>query len=376
MILKTYPVKLETANYEIVIGRDLLADNTAQLLTKKTNNKKVLIVTDLFFAPTRAKKLQTALSDHGYEVCVHAMPAGKHNKTINEAIKIYEILENKGFSRDSTLIALGGGVVGDLSGFVASTYYRGMNFVTVPTTMMAMIDSSIGGKVAINFRKTINAIGNYYHPLLNIIDFDFLPALQQRDLLSGLAEVIKCAVIADHGLFSYLNKYASKILERNENELLHAMSRAIEIKLDHVAHDVREAGKRLKLNYGHTMGHAIEASTDVIQEVYRHGEGVALGMIGAAFIAYKHLGQSPDILKQHEAILLRYNLPITVEAQELGFTARQLKSDCLENIYKDKKKHNGKLRFILPKALGDCGVYSDVADSLVKEAFDYLIKGD
>jgi len=273
------------------------------------------------------------------------------------------------------LIALGGGVVGDLAGFVASTYFRGMNFVTVPTTMMAMVDSSIGGKVAINFRKTINAIGNYYHPLVNIIDLDLIKFLPARDLNSGLAEVIKCAVIADRDLFDYMENNADKIKALSEEELLHVMGRAIEVKLAHVQDDVRESGKRLKLNYGHTLGHAIEASTDILDEVYRHGEGVAMGMVGAAFIAKEYFAHNDEILKKHQEILRRYNLPVCVEASKINFDPLQLVQDCLENVSKDKKKQGGQLRFILPQAIGDCQVYNDVNDKLVEEAFRYLIKG-
>jgi 3-dehydroquinate synthase len=237
-----------------------------------------------------------------------------------------------------------------------------------------MIDSSIGGKVAINFRKTINAIGNYYHPMLNVIDLDFMDSLSDRDFKSGLAEIIKCAFISDNNLLSYMIDNSDRILKRNQDDLLFIMSRAIEIKLDYVSGDVREQGKRLKLNYGHTLGHSIEVSTDVLGEVYRHGEGVALGMVGAAFLANRHFNRGDDILEAHEKILEKYGLPIRVNAAEINFDRDSLIKECLVNVYKDKKKKNSQLRFVLPNSIGDCGVYSDVDQSLMVEAFNYIIR--
>ena len=153
------------------------------------------------------------------------------------------------------------------------------------------------------------------------------------------------------------------------------MSRAIEIKLEHVSGDVQEQGKRLKLNYGHTLGHAIEISTSMLGEVYRHGEGVALGMVGAAYIACKHFGLDKQILKFHEDILRLYGLPVCVDAPGIGFDRLTLIEDCMANVNKDKKRKDGKLRFILPRQIGNCEVCSDISDSLVKDAFQYVIGG-
>ncbi|MCF7907805.1 MAG: 3-dehydroquinate synthase [Candidatus Omnitrophica bacterium] len=370
---KIYNVELNQDKYDIVIGKGLLETAVLEALEKRTKNKNVVFVFDVFFQD-RSNAFIDFLSKAGYKVYPYYMVAGKHNKTISEAIKIYEILEANSLSRDSTIVALGGGVLGDLAGFVASTYHRGMKLINIPTTLTAMIDSSIGGKVAINFRKTINAIGNYYHPIANVIDFKFISTLPQRDFKAGLAEIIKCAIINDKELFDYLKSNSQKILDRDEDSLFNIMCRAIEIKLVHVSGDVKEKNERLKLNYGHTLGHSIEISTDVLEEIYRHGEGVSLGMVAAAFLARKYFGQGQDILDAHEEILNQYGLPTRVHAKDIGFEYKSLIEECMRNVHKDKKKKDNKLRFILPDEIGKCQVYDRVADDAIREAFVYLIK--
>lgn len=373
-LCRKYKAEFEGHQYNICIGENIIIDNLIETLDKKTRNKNVLLVFDSFFKDKICAKVQVFLSRAGYKVYTYPMVAGKHNKTISEAIKIYELLEANELSRDSTIIALGGGVIGDLAGFVASTYHRGINFIIIPTTLTGMIDSSIGGKVAINFRKTINAIGNYYHPLLNVVDFGFIKSLPQRDFKAGLAEIIKCAIINDKELFDYLEVNSKGILDRDEESLFHVMCRAIEIKLKHVSGDVREQNKRLKLNYGHTLGHSIETSTDILQEVYRHGEGVSLGMVGAALLAEEYFQMKNTVLEAHERILTQYGLPIKVKAKEISFERKVLIEDCMLNIHKDKKKKEGRLRFILSNEIGRCEVCNDVSDNMIRKAFDYLIK--
>ena len=198
-------VNFDENQYEIYIKRGVIND-LGRLLNEKTNNKSVIIIADNFFKDSIVETINTALTDLGYKVTLYLMDAGKQNKNFNEVLKIYSIMEEKNLARDSTLIAVGGGVIGDLAGFVASTWYRGMNLVHIPTTLMAMEDSSVGGKVAINFRETINAIGNYYHPLFILMDIDLVNSLSKRDYASGLAEVIKCALIADKDFYNYLLK--------------------------------------------------------------------------------------------------------------------------------------------------------------------------
>jgi len=372
-VYRKHAVTLDKSHYEILIGRNIIAC-VGKFLAEKVNDKRVMIVIDEFFSQEVLDSLLRDLSGVGFAVYVYNFKAGKQHKNLNETINIYEILESNGFARDSTLVAIGGGVIGDLAGFAASTYLRGMNFIHVPTTLTAMIDSSIGGKVAINFKRTVNAIGNYYHPILNVIDLQFIDSLSDRDFRAGLAEIIKSAIICDKKLFATLNSNEVSILNREESILLEIIYRAIEIKLDHVRNDVREQNLRLKLNYGHTLGHSVETSTGIYEEVYRHGEGVSLGMVGAANIAKNFLNCESSVLHEHEEILQKYGLPTKIESGKIGFERTALLNECLKNVWKDKKRMDNKLRFILPLSIGRCEVYTDIPDELIKEAFDCLIR--
>jgi len=371
---KTISVNFDNNPYEIHINRGVI-NNLGRLLDEKTNNKSVIIIADSFFKDSIVESINTALTDLGYKVTLHLMDAGKQNKNFNEALKIYSIMEDKNLARDSTLIAVGGGVIGDLAGFVASTWYRGMNLVHIPTTLMAMVDSSVGGKVAINFRETINAIGNYYHPLFILMDIDLVDSLSERDYVSGLAEVIKCALIADNDFYNYLENNVEAILNRKESDVIYLMTKTIRIKIDHVNGDVREGGKRLLLNYGHTLGHSIEISTEKDgKEQYRHGEGVAIGIMAASYIATEYLSVSTDIQNSIESLLIRYGLPTYVNSNSLGFEKDFLINQCIKNVTKDKKRIGDKLRLILLSEIGKSDVYLESPFENVKQAFKRVIK--
>jgi len=372
-IYKKYNVNLSGNKYDILLGNHILS-SIVDFVNRYPGDKKILIVVDDVFNDSVMSPLVDDLNKNDFTVHVYNFKAGKNHKNINETLALYEILEINNYARDSIMIAVGGGVIGDLSGFVASTYFRGMNFIQVPTTLTGMIDSSIGGKVAINFRKTINAIGNYYHPILNVIDLQFISTLPQRDFKAGLSEIIKCSVINDKDLFYYLVDKSHSILSHDLESMLHVFYRAIEIKLFHVHNDIEEAGKRLKLNYGHTLGHAVEVSTGVFEEIYRHGEGVSIGMMGAAYIAKIYFNQNNDIIDAHKSVLIKYDLPTYVNASEIGFQRDVMIRECLKNIFKDKKRKGNRLRFILPISIGRSVVVDDVSDEMIKQAFEYLIR--
>ncbi|MPL78163.1 3-dehydroquinate synthase [bioreactor metagenome] len=373
-IFKTINTELGETSYPIILGRGII-DNIANYIKEFTNNTKVVIVTDSFFQRTLAKKVYDSCSRAEYEVFLISMNAGKGNKNIHEVLKIFGLMEENNIARDSTLIAIGGGVIGDLVGFVASTWLRGMNLVHIPTTLMAMVDSSVGGKVAINFRKTINAIGNYYHPRLNLIDIDLVDSLSDRDFYSGLAEVIKCAIINDKLLFNYLIDNHELIVKKSSEHLVHCISRSLEIKIEHVKGDVRESGKRLLLNYGHTLGHSIEISTEInSDEYYRHGEGVSIGIMAVAYIAEKYFNLTNELYKSFEKIFLMYNLPVYVNSLEVGYEREYVITECIKNVHKDKKRLNNNLRLILTSEIGNARVYDDVPISLINEAFNHIIK--
>ncbi|MGB5920012.1 3-dehydroquinate synthase [Arcobacter sp.] len=372
--METINVKIDDTKYPILIGENLSLE-IINILKKQTKNSKIMIVCDAFFQETIGKKLEEILTENEYEIFPYYMQAGKGNKNINEVLKIYGILEEYNLARDSILIAIGGGVIGDLAGFIASTWLRGMKLIHIPTTLMSMVDSSIGGKVAINFRKTINAIGNYYHPVANIMDLSIIKTLSSRDYFSGLAEVIKCAIINDATFFKYLEDNVDTILSKDNKTMIDYIIKTINIKINHVNGDLREGNKRLLLNYGHTLGHAIEISTEKNhQEQLRHGEGVSIGIIAVAYIAQKYLNLEQNLLTQYETILKNYNLPIYISSSELGFSKTVLLNKCFENVKKDKKRLNNNIRLILSDKIGSAKVYEDVPFSLIKEAFEYVIK--
>lgn len=369
---KIINVNFDNNPYEIHLRRGVI-NSIAELLKQKTKNNKVIIVADSFFETTIVSKISQLLEKENFTVYTHLMDAGKGNKNINEVLKIYSILEENDLARDSTLIAVGGGVVGDLAGFVASTWYRGMKLIHIPTTLMAMVDSSVGGKVAINFRQTINAIGNYYHPIFTLMDLDLIDSLPQRDYISGIAEVIKCAIISDKKFFNYLEKNVNDILKKEK--VLYLISKAIQIKIDHVNGDVKEGNKRLLLNYGHTLGHAIEISTEKNhQEQYRHGEGVSIGIAAVASIATKYLNLDLEIEKSIIELCNSYGLPTYVDSKALGFEREILLRKCKKNVNKDKKRINNKLRLLLADEIGKTSIYSEVPFEFIENAFDYIIR--
>ncbi len=372
--LESIYVDIPGSEYDVHLGRGL-KKNIVKYLVETTNDRKLLIVTDQLFSDKYATELQEAFKTKDFSVHIYIMEGGKISKSFSEVLKIYGVLEINGFARDSTVIALGGGVIGDLAGFVASTWYRGMYLLHIPTTLMGMVDSSIGGKVAINYRQTINAVGNYYHPIANFMDIDFVDSLSERDYFSGLAEVIKCSIIADVDLFDYLITNKTQILDRNTSSVTFCIRRAIEIKVDHVKNDVKEGGKRLLLNYGHTLGHAIEMATQTSKgETFRHGEGVSLGIVAILSISQSHLGLSAKNADTVRALLESYKLPIMFSASEYGFDKLELINLCMELVCKDKKRKDNDLRFILTKELGHAQVCTGISKQQIKTAFEMVIK--
>jgi len=372
--LEVIEVDIIGGKYKVYIGKNLIKD-VIQCVENQTKNKNILIVTDEFFLEGYAGDVASSFENSGFSVYLYVMKGGKNSKTFNELLKIYGILEVNDFARDSTLIACGGGVIGDLAGFVASTWYRGMNLIHVPTTLMGMVDSSIGGKVAINFRQTINAVGNYYHPVANFMDTNFIDSLSERDYVSGIAEVIKCSLIADTDLMNYLISHRDNILKRDLPYLTFCIKRAIEIKVDHVKNDVREGGKRLLLNYGHTIGHAIEMATHKNErELFRHGEGVSLGISAALSISQSQLNLSNEVVGVAKSLLKSFRLPVEFSASSCGYDCSNLIDQCMELVLKDKKRKDNSLRFILVDELGHAKVYDDISEQQIKKALKTVIK--
>lgn len=359
--------------YDVWIQNDL-QDQTVEFLSGNTQNHKILIVTDAFFQDDYANELKTKLDDAGFITELYAMQGGKISKSFNEVLKLYGLLESNDYARDSTIIALGGGVVGDLAGFVASTWYRGMNLIQMPTTLMGMVDSSVGGKVAINFRDTINAIGNYYHPIANFMDINFIKTLPDRDYISGLAEVVKCGLIADKELLTFLDKNAESLIKKDTDTLVHCIKRALEIKVAHVKGDVKEGGKRLLLNYGHTIGHAIEMATQTDKhEVLRHGEGVSIGIAAVLELGEHYLGFPREQSEYARNILEKLKLPVSLVSSELGYEKPGLINKIFKLMHKDKKRKANKIRFVLLNELGSANTYSGIEDNIIMKACERVV---
>ena len=303
--------KVNQFSYPVIIGTNILKKLPKEI-AKITKSKKVLIVIDNYLSKKYLKLIEETLRKNNYKTNFFKIIAGKKCKDYKNLLKIVDFLEKNKFSKDSTMIVLGGGTLGDLGGFAASVFYRGMNLISIPTTLTAQIDSSIGGKVAVNFNNNINAMGNYYHPKLILCDYNFIKTLPKRDFVAGLSEVIKSVLITSRDQTQYMERNYKKILKRDKSTILNMIKRIIKIKINLVKRDEREKNVRMFLNYGHTIGQAIESSQNLKLEHYRHGEAVALGMLCVAYIAEKYF-KSQNLYKQHLMIFKKYKLPLFIK---------------------------------------------------------------
>jgi 3-dehydroquinate synthase len=321
-----------------MIGSGLLANR--DLVGSQIAGHDLMIVTNTTVALLYLAALRAALSDRNVAECI--LPDGEQHKTLQTAGWVFDALVGRKLNRDATVLALGGGVVGDIAGFVAACYQRGIGYVQIPTTLLAQVDSSVGGKTGVNHSGGKNLIGAFYQPRAVLADTDTLATLPDRELRAGLAEVIKYGCVWDPLLFDWLDLNMGKLLARDADALTYAIARSCEIKATVVGHDEREQSLRAILNFGHTFGHAIEAAT--AYETYLHGEAVALGMLMAADLSCR-LGLIDAPVKQRvQALLARAGLP--TEAPKIG-AAR-----ALELMRMDKKVLAGTVRLVLLEKLG------------------------
>jgi 3-dehydroquinate synthase len=326
-------------SYPIYIGAGLLAQ--AELLTKHIRSKQVLIVTNETIAPLYLAKLQMVLA--GYQVETVILPDGEQYKTLQYLEKVFDQLLAKKFSRNSTLIALGGGVIGDMGGFAAACYQRGIAFIQIPTTLLAQVDSSVGGKTGVNHPLGKNMIGAFYQPQCVIADADVLDTLDDRQLSAGLAEVIKYGLIRDPAFLQWLEANMPKLLARDKEALAYAIERSCINKAEVVGEDEFESGVRATLNLGHTFGHAIETGSGYGH--YLHGEAVAIGTCFAADLS-RRLGWLNDAdVKRIIAVFKAAKLPVTPPKE---MTTEQY----VDLMAVDKKNVDGKIRVILLEAVG------------------------
>lgn len=349
-VLKELEVALEARSYQIKIGTGLL-EQCGEKIAPLVKGRQAAVVTDSNVGPLYSAIVQKSLEQQGFAVTVVTIPAGESSKSWQQAEQILTVLLEHRFHRDGCVIALGGGVVGDLAGFVASVYQRGIAFVQIPTSLLAQVDSSVGGKVAVNHALGKNMIGAFYQPRLVLIDLDTLQTLEQRHWQNGLAEVVKYGVIYDAEFFRYLQQHTAAILQRDLQAAAEIIANCCRLKAEVVALDEREGGVRAKLNYGHTIGHGLELAGHY--QGYLHGEAVAVGMVLAARYAVQKGMCGAEVETEVAALLQQFMLPTKADAA-LALT------EVMDSMMLDKKVQDGKLVFILPEALGRVKIIKDV----------------
>jgi 3-dehydroquinate synthase len=347
MNMQTLNVSLADRSYPIHIGKNLLSN--AQLILPYLKRKHVAIVTNTTVAPLYLDVLRQSLQAEGVTVIAIILPDGEAYKNTETLNKIYDALLENRCERSTTLIALGGGVIGDLTGYAAATYLRGVPFIQIPTTLLSQVDSSVGGKTGINHPIGKNMIGAFYQPQLVLADIGTLQTLPPREFSAGVAEVIKYGLIRDADFFDWLETNIEKLMSLNEAVLSYAIYRSCQNKAEVVARDEHENGERALLNLGHTFGHAIENAMGY--GVWLHGEAVAAGTIMAADLSQR-MGWlvAADVVRV-KALLLKANLP--TDAPKLGVER------YLNLMQLDKKVADGKIRLILQKSIGSAVITSD-----------------
>ncbi len=337
--MRTLTVELGDRRYPIYIGQQLL--DQPDCLTRHIDSRQVMIVTNETVAPLYLDKVRQALGDR--QVATVVLPDGEAYKTMDSAMQVFDELLRLRFSRSAHLVALGGGVIGDLTGFAAACYQRGVPFIQIPTTLLAQVDSSVGGKTAVNHPRGKNMIGAFYQPKCVIADMTTLNTLADRELSAGLAEVVKYGLIRDPEFLLWLEANMEALRARDPDALATAVERSCRNKAEVVAADERESGERATLNLGHTFGHAVE--TGLGYGAVLHGEAVAIGMCQAADLS-RRMGWLTDVdLERVVQLLVRAGLPVTPPPA--------LDTDAfLEHMAVDKKNVEGQLRLILLEQLG------------------------
>lgn len=340
-IMKDIFVDLGKDSYSIIIDRGILSQ-VGTLISKVISPRKAIIITDKIVEPLYGNVVLNSLSECKFDVKLVSLEPGEEQKSMAMAEVLYESLFDHEMDRKSLIVALGGGVLGDLAGFVASTFMRGIPFIQIPTTLLAQVDSSIGGKVAVNHPRGKNMIGCFYQPKAVFIDTDTLRTLPKAEITAGMVEVIKYGMIKDAAFFEYIEKHLPEILELEPAVLEEIIYNSCKVKTHVVELDEKEEGLRAILNYGHTIGHALEALTSY--KKYRHGDAVAMGMIYASKIAMEMNLADESVLKRQESLFVK--LGLSLKDTELN------PDDIVSILYQDKKTIGGKLRFVLPTEIG------------------------
>ncbi|RTZ61945.1 MAG: 3-dehydroquinate synthase [Gammaproteobacteria bacterium] len=356
--MKTLTVDLGERSYPIYIGAGLLA--RSELIADNIHGKQVLVVSNETVAPLYLQKVLDSLTS--FKVHVTVLPDGEQYKNLDVLNSIFDKLLSVPCSRDVTIIALGGGVVGDITGFAAASYQRGVDFIQIPTTLLAQVDSSVGGKTAVNHPLGKNMIGAFYQPKAVIADIDTLKTLDDRQLSAGLAEVIKYGLIRDASFFRWLEKNMNALTNRSEDALTHAIEESCQIKAEVVAADEREGGLRAILNLGHTFGHAIETAMGYGN--WLHGEAIGAGMVAAAEMSQRMGWLESEDVERAISLIKLAGLPIQgpnkLDAGKM-----------IELMQVDKKVQDGRIRLILLKSIGQAVITDDYSRETLTQTIEH-----
>ena len=359
--MKTIEVDLGDRKYPIYIGESILCDK--KLIDEHITSSQVLIVTNENVAPLYLKDIEKSLSNINHDVLI--LPDGECTKSLDSLNQIITCLMEKKYSRTCILIALGGGVIGDLTGFAAACYQRGVKFIQIPTTLLAQVDSSVGGKTAVNHPLGKNMIGAFYQPCAVLADTNVLSTLPEREFSAGLAEVIKYGLIRDKSFYEWLEENIELVIKRDNEALTYIIERSCTNKAEVVSEDERESGVRATLNLGHTFGHAIE--TALSYKDWLHGEAVGCGMLMAADLSMRLGLLEQDQVDRIKALLDRAKLPTKIPN---GITLKQM----LENMKVDKKSRDGVLYLILLNDIGDAVITSDYTEQALTETINHFLE--
>ena len=341
-MIESINIDLEERSYSIDIGVDLLSQ-LGETLSSQGFPRKVAIISNPTVAGYYGETVAEALRTSGYSVQQYCVPDGEEFKNHKTLLSIYDFLIEHSFDRGCGLVALGGGVVGDIAGFAAASFLRGIPYVQIPTTILSQVDSSVGGKTAVNHPQGKNLIGAFYQPSHVSIDISILKTLESREVSAGFAEVIKYGVMQDAAFFTWLENHAELLMARDSPSLIYAIKRSCQIKADIVSADEREGSVRAYLNYGHTFAHAIETLSGYGQ--WRHGEAVAVGMVIAAKISLQRNLCSVADVERLISLLEKFHLPVEPPSFSLG--------EYVASMERDKKVKDGTLTLVLNRGIGN-----------------------
>jgi 3-dehydroquinate synthase len=353
--MKKIDVKLGQNSYSIIIGGGILSQ-TGEKLKELGLRDKAVIITNPAVNKLYGAAVKQCLIDAGFKTTVLEVPDGEKYKTLESAGKLYRQLAEFGTERATPILALGGGVIGDLAGFAAATYLRGVPLVQLPTTLLAQCDSSIGGKTAVNHKQLKNEIGSFYQPKMTISDVSTLRSLPKDEFTNGLAEVIKHAVIKDERFFGYLEKNLDRIKSLDDNVLEAVVAKSARIKVEFVESDEKDMGLRNMLNFGHTIGHAVESASNF---QVAHGQAVSIGMMAAANLAVRMELMDAGNITRLKNLLNKAGLMTKLPQLEV--------KQVMHAIQYDKKVQGGKIRFVLPRAIGQVLITDDVSAAVIEK---------